>query len=1114
MKLNSYFKKMIDELEELVQWFDRHGKLVYANKGWYKLLGYNETEHSDITFFSVLHHSGLKSFLMAMEDISSDVKDVTFKCVLKDVTNKPIHVDCKVSFEWQDDKLEMMQWYMEPYQFQHDESIENQNVDEMNHWAIVLDTTFKICCVSDETIILGYELDSLINQPFSSIVFEDDQLRQEETIRELIKTKSKKFEFVRFKGIDGYVVYADILVTYNELLNKIILDVYAEKADLKTRGDEENYSYIRVTAPLRVFQFTIDSSRNLTFNFLSDKQLAETMKDVMAFQRLQNIILPSDVEKVTSKMEEARAWNKPVHAIVKARMSEEAKYSFIELRMLLDKKDDDVEQWTLAIVEIDELGSYIMQLESNYAKNKKIIQQLRSDILRKARQLELMLGFGRQFLLKLSIDGTVLSASDSFYTILGLNEKEVLGTCFCQFVHTKDKEKTTSYIQSMALGNEGEELIVRVKYQGSDCVIKWHFYHYDDFLIVAGKDITDQYISVASLTTLVETAKYFNEATSSIDYGVIADDFLTLCHGNFGQLYLSGLGDSSFISNNGSLFRNSLFKDIETWCLRTHNKSIFEFFTDEQVMFSSLKNMLEINDETLNNRLVANNMDGQVVLFAIEHEDVQLGYYLAILPSYEVFKFEKICRLFANQIALFVQQLLKDLKLKEVMTKLEGSEERYRMLVNEMQQPLALFEAVFDDNYHIIDLRFTRVNDAYCRLTSRQRAEYFSKNLSEIVPSAINERLEVYKEVMRSGKSVTIEATIDEYQGTYMMHIYRPYENCIAIIMNDITEIRHAEEKLQESELRLELALQATVAGIWDWNLKTNAIEFSSYWKKMLGYENVEPSYEGWKSLWHPEEIERTEKTIETYLKGGKDRLEILHRIRCKDGSYRRFVSRAMILKDKNNEVTNLLGTQIDVTNQVNMAQAWHDSEIAKKILLDNISTHIWYLKDVTHYGAVNRAYAKSFGYTEEEMSFKPMIEVLSTDLVDEMREVNELVFSSGKPQVVEQWIKNKDGNPRLYLITQTPKLKEDGSVDYVVCSADDVTERRFAEIENEKYQRRIEKANWQQQIMMDISAGFVQSENIEETIGQSMVKLESVLESNDIKVTFKNKEGAICESV
>lgn len=111
--------------------------------------------------------------------------------------------------------------------------------------------------------------------------------------------------------------------------------------------------------------------------------------------------------------------------------------------------------------------------------------------------------------------------------------------------------------------------------------------------------------------------------------------------------------------------------------------------------------------------------------------------------------------------------------------------------------------------------------------------------------------------------------------------------------------------------------VESTGAGTWFWDLKTNKVKYSKEWKRMLGYsENeVEDSFNGWKKLWHPEDILKIEKSMEDYKKGKVPHYEVTHRLLSKHGSWKWILTRGTLYKDKQGNDLRWIGINVDLTD-------------------------------------------------------------------------------------------------------------------------------------------------------------------------------------------------------
>ena len=156
--------------------------------------------------------------------------------------------------------------------------------------------------------------------------------------------------------------------------------------------------------------------------------------------------------------------------------------------------------------------------------------------------------------------------------------------------------------------------------------------------------------------------------------------------------------------------------------------------------------------------------------------------------------------------------------------------------------------------------------------------------------------------------------------------------------MADITDSQYIEEELRKSEERLQLALEGSELGLWDWNIANNSIYLSPQWKKMLGYEEneIEDSVSFWERLLHPEDLPRAWDSVGAHLDGETPIYAEEFRMRTRSGEwiwtahYGKVVSR-----DEQGQPLRMVGTHKNITKrkqaEAELLQAKEKAEVANQ---------------------------------------------------------------------------------------------------------------------------------------------------------------------------------------
>lgn len=145
----------------------------------------------------------------------------------------------------------------------------------------------------------------------------------------------------------------------------------------------------------------------------------------------------------------------------------------------------------------------------------------------------------------------------------------------------------------------------------------------------------------------------------------------------------------------------------------------------------------------------------------------------------------------------------------------------------------------------------------------------------------------------------------------------------------DISARKNAEAALCESEEGLQLVMEATVDGIWDWDIVNDTWFWSKRAYQMLGLPPAAKQVNASESIIqriHPEDQQRFAECLQKHLKFDTP-YAIEVRIQRGDGSYGWFLSQGKALRDATGNAIRMVGSTIDITARKQAEEKLRKSE-------------------------------------------------------------------------------------------------------------------------------------------------------------------------------------------
>jgi PAS domain S-box-containing protein len=268
----------------------------------------------------------------------------------------------------------------------------------------------------------------------------------------------------------------------------------------------------------------------------------------------------------------------------------------------------------------------------------------------------------------------------------------------------------------------------------------------------------------------------------------------------------------------------------------------------------------------------------------------------------------------------------------------------------------------------------------------------------------------------------------------------------VVLVFHDVTERRRAEERLRDSQQRLELALQAARMVAWEWDPVADSVTTSANLPDVYGVPAIQDAEHAFGMI-HPDDVARHRATVDAAIASGGGYRSELRVIRPDTGDVEWREERGLAVTDEQGQFRKLHGVVMDITLRHQAEQALRESEERLTLAVEAAPVVLFNHDRELRYTWVVKPFA---GHAPEELLGRTDAELFPAEAAEPVMALKRRALETGQRVEGEIELADDPGDPEHpgshWELTVEPLRDETGAVIGITCAALDVTERRALE--------------------------------------------------------------------
>jgi PAS domain S-box-containing protein len=534
------------------------------------------------------------------------------------------------------------------------------------------------------------------------------------------------------------------------------------------------------------------------------------------------------------------------------------------------------------------------------------------------------------FVFILDLEGNIVEINNAVTSVLGYSKDELYGKSVLLVHPPACRKEASENVQGMISGKKDTCLLQLLSKQGMHIPVETKVYsgrwNHEKVLIGISRNLSEI-------------------ALSNEKFGRVFDENQTL-------MAVSEMTTGKFVNVNKRFLEVLGYKESEVIGNSSLELDIFDDFARWNELFEKVQKQTSLDNE----HVLLRTKYGKPVHCLFFASIIQIQTYNYLLTSaIDITLSKQIDQKLKNSLGH--QTLLAD--ISQTLLSIDEFDEKLSSILVDLGYHTGVSRVyIFEDD---ISGKFTNNTYEWCNLGISEQIDELQDIPYEIVPSW----KKIFSEKGRVFSTNILELPEDlivilEPQGVKSILVFPLYvqnnffgfvgfDECqkekvwehdevellrtVSGIISNSFERKILKSQLEESEMRLKLAVDNTETGLWDWNVQTDDVIFNDSWGKMLGYEcgDLPPNCNSWERLIHPDDKENVFMVLDEHLQGKREYYEVTHRLLTKSNEWKWILDKGKVIEyDSNNKPLRAVGTMVNVDYQKKIEEELRCTNITK----------------------------------------------------------------------------------------------------------------------------------------------------------------------------------------